>query len=333
MSRYLVSVLVPIYNVEKYIERCAISLFEQTYEDIEYIFVDDCSPDNSISILKEVMERYPQRKNRVRILQHEKNRGLSAARNTAINAASGLFISHVDSDDYLDPDAIRLLVEKQLETGADIVTGNHYIVQNSGIKKMYEAEYNDKPEMLKKTISANAGSTHVIWGRLINLRLYRDYHIQPKEGVDYAEDWQQIAKLVYYADKVAKISNHIYYYNCINNSSYVFSMYNKPSVTLWNQHIESATLIKNFFSDKEQEYRDLSRRAVFYIIKTRMSLAAKWREKEFFENMKQKIKTEYADCYDEVGWDNLLVRAFMCNYTLNGIYRRLLSKIKPPLHH
>ena len=147
---YLVSILVPIYKVEKYIERCAISLFEQTYDNIEYIFVDDCSPDNSVSILKEVMERYPQRKNRVRILQHEKNRGLSAARNTAINAASGLFISHVDSDDYLDPDAIKLLVEKQLETGADIVTGNHYIVQNSGIKKMYEAEYNDKQEMLKK---------------------------------------------------------------------------------------------------------------------------------------------------------------------------------------
>ena len=317
---YLVSILVPIYKVEKYIERCAISLFEQTYEDIEYIFVDDCSPDNSVSILKEVMERYPQRKNRVRILQHEKNRGLSAARNTAINAASGLFISHVDSDDYLDPDAIKLLVEKQLETGADIVTGNHYIVQKSGIKKMYEAEYNDKPEMLKKTISANAGTTHVIWGRLINIQLYRDYHILPKEGVDYAE-------------KVARISNHIYYYNCINNSSYVFAMYNKPSITLWNQHIESAILIKNFFSDKEQEYRDLSRRAVVFIIKTRMSLAAKWREKEFFENMKQKIKTEYADCYDEVGWDNLLVRAFMCNYTLNGMYRRLLSKIKPPLHH
>ena len=144
---YLVSILVPIYKVEKYIERCAISLFEQTYDNIEYIFVDDCLPDNSISILKEVVERYPQRKNKVCILHHEKNRGLSAARNTAINAASGLFISHVDSDDYLDPDAIKLLVEKQLETGADIVTGNHYIVQNSGIKKMYEAEYNDKPEM------------------------------------------------------------------------------------------------------------------------------------------------------------------------------------------
>ena len=179
----------------------------------------------------------------------------------------------------------------------------------------------------------NTGTTHVIWGRLINIQLYRDYHILPKEGVDYAEDWQQIAKLVYYAEKVAKISNHIYYYNCTNNSSYVFAMYNKLSITLWNQYIESAILIEDFFSDKEQEYRDLSRRAVFFIIKTRMSLAAKWREKEFFENMKQKIKTEYADCYDEVGWDNLLVRAFMCNYTLNGIYRRLLSKIKTPSHH
>ena len=147
---YKVSVVVPVYKCEKYIERCVKSLMEQSLDNIQYIFVDDCSPDNSISIFKEVVERYPQRKNKVRILHHEKNRGLSAARNTAIDAVSGLFVSHVDSDDYLAPDAIRLLVEKQLETGADIVTGNHYIVQNSGIKKMYEAEYNDKQEMLKK---------------------------------------------------------------------------------------------------------------------------------------------------------------------------------------
>ena len=109
-------------------ERCARSLFEQTYANLEYIFVDDCSPDNSIAILEKVMEDYPERKEQVRILRHEKNRGLAAARNTAIDAASGAFITHVDSDDYLDRDAVRLLVEKQMETGADIVSGNYYSV-------------------------------------------------------------------------------------------------------------------------------------------------------------------------------------------------------------
>ena len=68
----LVSILVPIYNVSKYIEQCAVSLFEQTYDNIEYVFVDDCSPDDSIALLKKVMERYPKRKDQVKIVAHEK---------------------------------------------------------------------------------------------------------------------------------------------------------------------------------------------------------------------------------------------------------------------
>ena len=104
-----VSILVPVYGVEKYIERCARSLFEQTYDNIEYIFVDDCTKDRSIVILQKVLEGYPNRKNQVKILHHEKNRGLSAARNTALDASTGDYLMHVDSDDYLRKDAVLLL--------------------------------------------------------------------------------------------------------------------------------------------------------------------------------------------------------------------------------
>ena len=67
----LVSLLVPIYGVEKFIEKCAVSLFEQTYSNIEYVFVDDCTPDNSISVLRDIIAEYPGRKSKVRILHHE----------------------------------------------------------------------------------------------------------------------------------------------------------------------------------------------------------------------------------------------------------------------
>ena len=110
---YMVSICIPIYGVEKYIERCAISLFEQTYQNIEYIFVDDCTPDKSVEILKSVIERYPNRKPYVRIIKHKKNRGLGSARNTAVDAAKGEFLMHVDSDDWIDNDCVRLCVEKQ----------------------------------------------------------------------------------------------------------------------------------------------------------------------------------------------------------------------------
>ncbi len=326
---YLVSVLVPVYGVEKYIERCARSLFEQTYENIEYIFVDDCSPDKSIDILKSVIDDYPIRKEQVRIIRHKKNRGLAAARNTAIDNATGIFISHVDSDDYLIPDAIQLLVSKQLETGADIVTGNHFVIEPTRIKKVFEPKYKDRHEMLLIEISSRT-ETHYIVRRLINSRLYRDYHIRVKEGVDYMEDWQQIALLVYYAKKVARIEEHIYHYDRTNSNSYVANL--QRNKALWSQSIEAASIVESFYEDKEPEYRELAHRSTIHVLKTRMSSAARFRERTFFEEKKKIIMTKYYDCYDEIGWNNPLVRAFMCNYTLNGIYRRFLSTMRAFMH-
>ena len=86
---YQISIIIPIYKTEKYIERCAISLFEQTLKSIEYIFVNDCTPDNSIQILKNVLKRYPNRISDTKIINHEFNRGLAAARNTGRSIAQG----------------------------------------------------------------------------------------------------------------------------------------------------------------------------------------------------------------------------------------------------
>jgi glycosyltransferase involved in cell wall biosynthesis len=76
---YTVSILVPVYGVEKYIERCARSIFEQTYHNLDIVFVDDCSPDKSIEILKHVLEEYPNRKAQTRIIQHAHNRGFASS--------------------------------------------------------------------------------------------------------------------------------------------------------------------------------------------------------------------------------------------------------------
>ena len=121
---YLVSILVPIYGVEKYIRRCAISLFEQTYFNIEYIFVNDCTNDDSIIILENVINQYPNRQSQIKIIQHETNKGLGEARNTAVAAANGDYLFHVDSDDYIDPYCIEKCVKKQLDTNADVVSVN-----------------------------------------------------------------------------------------------------------------------------------------------------------------------------------------------------------------
>lgn len=114
-----VSIIVPVYGVEKYIERCARSLFEQTYPDIEYIFVDDGSPDRSVEVLERVVEDYPQRKPAVKILR-KSNEGQSFARRDGIAASHGDFLMFVDSDDWLELFAVEKLVAAAAD--ADIVT-------------------------------------------------------------------------------------------------------------------------------------------------------------------------------------------------------------------
>ena len=117
----LVSILVPVYGVEKYMERCTVSLMEQTYRELEYVFVDDCSPDGSVEVLRKVVARYPERAGMVRIVRHERNQGLAAARNTALENASGKYVMHVDSDDYIDVRTVEKAMERMRAEDADVV--------------------------------------------------------------------------------------------------------------------------------------------------------------------------------------------------------------------
>ncbi|MDR0829587.1 MAG: glycosyltransferase, partial [Prevotellaceae bacterium] len=110
-----VSILVPIYKVSAYIERCAHSLFQQTFENIEYIFVNDCTPDDSIEKLQKIIEQYPNRKPFVKIIHHKKNRGLAETRNTALYNSTGKYIQHIDSDDYIELNMIEEMYKKAIE--------------------------------------------------------------------------------------------------------------------------------------------------------------------------------------------------------------------------
>ena len=106
MTDIKVSICVPVYGAEKFMEKCARSLFEQTYHNIEYVFVNDCTPDRSIEVIRQVLLDYPQRQASVKIVEHEHNRGLSASRHTAVLHATGDYFLHFDDDDYMETDAI-----------------------------------------------------------------------------------------------------------------------------------------------------------------------------------------------------------------------------------
>lgn len=125
-----ISIIVPVYNVEQYIENCLDSLVKQTLKDIEIIIVDDGSPDNS----SEIYNKYAKRDNRIKIIKKQ-NAGVSEARNTGMEAATGEFYMFVDSDDWLPLDSCEILYNEYTRSQADMILADAYIVTNGKVKK------------------------------------------------------------------------------------------------------------------------------------------------------------------------------------------------------
>lgn len=212
-----VSILVPIYNVERYIERCAITLFEQTYANIEYIFVNDCTKDKSIEILQTVIDRYPDRKNSIQIINHELNRGIAAVRNTALNNATGEFIIWVDSDDYIEIQTIEKCINIINRTNADIVVyGSRSIYNDKETKQSYKISNNATDyicDILRRETSTS------IWGKMYKHSLFLDNKIFAVEGCDSGEDYFLNICASYYAKKIIAIDEIFYNYDRTNDSS------------------------------------------------------------------------------------------------------------------
>ena len=198
-------------------EKCARSLFEQTYEHIEYVFVNDCTPDRSIDIIREVMEDYPQRKASVRIVEHEHNKGLSASRHTGVLNATGDYIFHFDDDDYLELDAISQYVACAQKTGADMVMADYiWVFQDKAIRH-YDTVPADKKEYVCRLLTRK--STIQIWGRLIRRQFILDNDLFAPDGLDLSEDYVLIPVMAYKAAKVAKVDAALVNYVRYNTAS------------------------------------------------------------------------------------------------------------------
>lgn len=247
MKNYKVSILIPVYNVSDFILRCMESVSLQTYDgELECILVDDCGSDNSIELARKFIESY-QGKVFFQIVHHEHNRGLAAARNTAVDAATGEFVFHLDSDDWLEPTAIEHLVKKQKETDADIVSGNALQHKKDGDFLLQEPIYNSSIEMVYNTIKLTMD--HVIWRRLIRRQLYLDYNIRTVEGVNIGEDHYTLPRLVYYAKKIERLDEVVYHYNCMNENSYMAS-YEKTFIKHFESNLTSIKILQDFFEGK-----------------------------------------------------------------------------------
>ena len=247
-----VSVIIPIFRVEKFIERCAISLFEQTLDSIEYIFVDDTTPDKSIEILTDVLERYPQRKPQVTILRHDVNKGLPAARNSGLSVAGGEYVFHCDSDDYLESNALEQMLNVAEKTDSDIVWCDYYLSFSMNERIMVQPNYSNSQEAIKGMLSGTM--KYNVWNKLAKRRLYVDNSISFPAGHSMGEDMTMI-KLFAHAKKVAYINAPLYHYIRLNTDAMTQSYSERKIADIeFNVAQTLDYLLKNCKFDLTQEF-------------------------------------------------------------------------------
>ena len=206
---YKISVITPVYNVENYIERCARSLFEQTMkDDVEYIFVNDCTPDRSMQIIEEVASGYPDRLSHIRYLHHSSNSGASAARNSGLAVAQGEYIYYADSDDWAEKEMLADMYTAAKENDADIVRSDFFCNYSTHEEMVKQANETNPMECLKLLLSEKIHGG--FWTKLVRRTLYTDNKIVIFDG--YWEDLRISVQLFYYAKKTAYIPKAYYHY-------------------------------------------------------------------------------------------------------------------------
>ncbi len=205
------SIIVPVYNVEKFLERCLDSILSQTLQDIEVICVDDCSPDRSIEILR----KYESLHSRVKVLQHAQNKRQGGARNTAMDIATGEYIGFIDSDDYIDFDFYQKLYDAAKENDADMaITGivkhrkqtSRTVISFDGLKC-----YEEKNEKFRACCCPP--EFHPV-NKIYRRSMLEQNNIRFQEKVMF-EDVDFVAKCIFHANKVVTVpgTNYRYIYN------------------------------------------------------------------------------------------------------------------------
>ena len=247
-----VSVIVPVFKAAPFIARCAQSILGQTLDDLEILFIDDCTPDDSIEILKNVIEQFPERAASVRIIKMPTNSGQAAVRRRGIIEATGDYIIHCDSDDWVDTNLYELMYDEALRSDADIVVcqiRDEYV--NGGKTRASRSLPSSCKEVVRNWWIDSLGM--FCWNKLVKRSIYTDHDITPYVGVNMWEDNGLMLRLFYYARRLSQIKGAVYHYNRANANA-MTSGYGRNAI---NQMIRCSELLAEFFDSKPDaaEYR------------------------------------------------------------------------------
>lgn len=250
MNTDKISIIIPVYNGEKYIKQCVETLENQIYENWEAIFINDGSKDNTPELLKEFMNR----EERVRIIDQE-NMGVAVARKNGVEAANGKYITFLDVDDTLDRKFLKDMVCEMTVNGSDICVCAYNIIENETYrtqKRKCEGTFG-KIDFIKKILSLKCGWE--LWGKLYKSDLFRNKIITP-ENLRIGEDASIFIQLAAEADKITVINKPLYNYIQYSSSASHIKSNEYAMETLKAAHFIDSILKKKDYYDDIKIYVD-----------------------------------------------------------------------------
>lgn len=317
-----VSIVVPVYGVEQYIEKCAESLFAQTLPEIEFVFVDDCSPDRSVEVLESVLERYPERRPHTIIHRLPQNAGVINARRVGIGLCGSSagpswngYVMFMDSDDYLEPTAVERMYTAAVKENADISICRRRMIADGAVLSGYQSydfieaiepgaykvidsssggKESNKSKYLGYVVSMTTGrATPEITNKLFRRELIDKIEYQPVYHV--GEDWMMYVQLVYHSERIVSINEILFNY-LIHDGSLMHGLtfeqckdrlgYDKTQIGLVERFLEEKGLSKRYKNE----------------IRARKYLAKAW----FVAFMdKAEARRLWRDTYREINWSIL----------------------------
>lgn len=274
MRNSLISIIVPVYKVEKYLKKCLDSIINQTHKNLEIIIVDDGSPDGCPNICDE----YSKNDDRIKVI-HQKNMGLSIARNNGIKLATGEYIGFVDSDDFIEPTMYEDLYNAIIKNNAQMSICNFNVITNKDKYKRNDYPENktyDKMEILKE-ILLDKNIQSYAWNKLYKKELF--------DGIQYpaGKKYEDIGTTFYLAEKCDKIQLiGKAEYNYINRNDSIVFNFDEQTI------LDYTEIIMERYEYVNEKYHSLRKYNFFYLVKT---LTTAYNDAFIINDISDKLKT------------------------------------------
>lgn len=248
MKNPKVSIIIPVYNSEKYLQCCCNSLFGQTLNELEYIFVNDGSTDRSIDEIKWCLECYPERKNQTKIIDRKENKGISYSRQEGLNAATGEYVIHCDSDDWVEKEMYQTLYEAAIEKNADIICCGYIINYPNG---QNSCSTYDNPNFFTPLVFNISPLTGSLCNKLVRRNIILEQGISFPDDTNWGEDFCVTIESLLSSSRILCIDDCLYHYR-----QNILSTTHNLSVSKCLELVNVGVHVERFLAkiDKQLEY-------------------------------------------------------------------------------